>query len=127
MEIKQQTELRYLPNFKKEAMESLLKAYEQYVKLNNSVRIPGLFVIAMIGAARLLQGKMSKNQLITITLVVMSALILWMFVIAYNLIKQKKTIKNQLEIMANAQDYSFKEVKKEFNSFVKTHYKGPKI
>ena len=117
----------YLPNFNQEEMESLLKAYEQYLKQNNLVRIPGFFMLGTIGVFRMLQDSMPRNQLITIVMVVITVLLIWLFVIGYKLIKQKRMIKNQLETMADVQNYPFKEVKKEFNTLVKSVYKGPKI
>lgn len=123
----EKVDFEYLPNFNQEEMESLLKAYEQYLKQNNLVRIPGFFMLGTIGIFRMLQGSMPRNQLIALVVVVMAVLLIWLFVIGYKLIKQKRMIKNQLETMADVQNYPFKEVKKEFNTLVKSVYKGPKI
>lgn len=120
-------DFEYLPNFNQEEMESLLKAYEQYLKQSSSVRIPGFFMLGTIGIFRMLQGSMPRNQLIALVVVVMAVLLIWLFVIGYKLIKQKRSVKNQLETMADVQNYPFKEVKKEFNTLVKSVYKGPKI
>jgi len=117
----------YLPNFNREEMEGILKMYENYLKQNNLVRIPGFLMLGTIGFFRMLQGSMPRNQLIAIVVVVLTVLLIWLFVIGYKLIKQKRRIKNQLENMADIQNYSFKEVKKEFNTLVKSVYKGPKI
>lgn|SRR5690606_25036160 len=117
----------YLPNFNQEEMESLLKAYEQYLKQSSSVRIPGFFMLGTIGIFRMLQDSIPRNQLIALVVVVMAVLLIWLFVIGYKLIKQKRSVKNQLETMADVQNYPFKEVKKEFNTLVKSVYKGPKI
>ncbi|MBD1423212.1 hypothetical protein [Sphingobacterium chuzhouense] len=123
----EKVDFEYLPNFNQEEMESLLKAYEQYLKQNNLVRIPGFFMLGTIGVFRMLQDSMPRNQLITIVMVVITVLLIWLFVIGYKLIKQRRMIKNQLETIADVQNYPFKEVKKEFNTLVKSVYKGPKI
>lgn len=120
-------DFEYLPNFNQEEMESLLKAYEQYLKQSSSVRIPGFVMLGTIGIFRMLQDSMPRNQLIALVVVVMAVLLIWLFVIGYKLIRQKRSVKNQLETMADVQNYPFKEVKKEFNTLVKSVYKGPKI
>lgn len=120
-------DFEYLPNFNREEMEGILKMYENYLKQNNLVRMPGFLMLGTIGIFRMLQGSMPRNQLIPIVVVVLTVLLIWLFVIGYKLIKQKRRIKNQLENMADIQNYSFKEVKKEFNTLVKSVYKGPKI
>ncbi|MBR9853352.1 MAG: hypothetical protein GYB37_02085 [Algicola sp.] len=119
--------ISYLSNFKKEEMEILFKDYEHYAKLNTSAKTPALFALAMAGISRLLMGSMPRNQVIVLTVIVMSVLMIWLFIIAYKIIKQKKLINLLLKTMASAQNYPYKTVKKEFNTLIRTVHKGPKI
>lgn len=129
METDKKMAFKYLSNFKKEEVEVLLKEFEQYIKFSNGVRTPLIFVFVIGGIMRTIKNNMPSNRSILIVAAIglLMALFIWLIVIGYKIIKQKKLVKHKLKSMANVQNYPFKEVKKEFNALVKEHYKGHKL
>ncbi|MBI6118341.1 hypothetical protein [Salegentibacter maritimus] len=120
-------ELQYLPNFKEEEMEVLLIEYERYNKFSNSVKIPLIILLPAAGIMRSIKNKLSTNILVVIAIVILLVLAIWLIVIANRIIKQKRIVNKKLKAMANAQQYPFNKVKKEFNVLVRKNYKGSKI
>ncbi|WP_289024483.1 hypothetical protein [uncultured Salegentibacter sp.] len=120
-------ELQYLPNFKEEEMEVLLIEYERYNKFSNSVKIPLIVLLPAAGIMRSIKNKLPTNILVVIAIVILLVLAIWLIVIANRIIKQKRIVNNKLKAMANAQQYPFNKVKKEFNVLVRKNYKGSKI
>jgi len=117
----------YLSNFKEEDMKTLLEEYEYYQKQSNFIRTPGFLMLAVIGIYRFLQGSLPKSVLNITSVVAILVLLVWTIYIGFDLIKKKKLLQNNLERMSDERILPFKEVKKEFNAFVKEVYSGPKI
>lgn len=118
-------DFKYLNQFQEIQMQHLLQGYEAYVKQCNLARRPILFLLIILALSRFLgRENMPVNILI---ILVLSGLMVWMGLLIFRQLKQRKQVRLLLQDISNQYTYAYVDVRKEFNTLVKQTYRGPRI